>query len=166
MSVVVKIAWSGAECSVCAQTSVFNEVLPLKVYRSASVTCARALWQPCADFLKLPVWLWAHLVIQVLTITQRFGHEDTGYFHIPDGCYFNYTELLDFELWIYMFFLLLWMQWGLLGRLFCCIESLFLLRPLVSGEMWGSMGIHNKRPCLWKSFVSESKIINISLVFF
>lgn len=26
------------------------------------------------------------------------------YFHIPDGCYFNYTELLDFVLWIYMFF--------------------------------------------------------------
>lgn len=44
------------------------------------------------------------MVIQVLTITQRFGHRDIGYFHIPDGCYFNYTELLDFVLWIYMFF--------------------------------------------------------------
>ena len=44
------------------------------------------------------------MVIQVLTITQRFRHRDTGYFHIPDGCYFNYTELLDFVLWIYMFF--------------------------------------------------------------
>lgn len=30
-----------------------------------------------------------------------------GYFHIPDGCYFNYTELLDFVLWIYMFFFFL-----------------------------------------------------------
>jgi len=36
-----------------------------------------------------------------------------GYFHIPDGCYFNYTELLDAVLWIYMFILifliLMWM---------------------------------------------------------
>lgn len=44
------------------------------------------------------------MVIQVLTITQRFGHGDTVYFHIPDGCYFNYTELLDIVLWIYLFF--------------------------------------------------------------
>lgn len=113
-----------------AQPSVFNEVPPWKVYWSSSVTCTQALWQPCSDFLKLPEWLWAHLVIQVLTITQRFGHRDMGYFHIPDGCYFNYTELLDFVLWIYMFFLLLWMRRGIYWRLHCCTESLIYWGPL------------------------------------
>lgn len=122
------------------QPSVFNDVLPWKVRRRS---CSVTLSQPHSDFLKLPEWLWAHLVIQVRTITQRLGHRDTGYFHIPDGCYFNYTELLDFVLWIYMFSLPLWNTTerggGILGRLFFCTEYL-ILGPWVCAKEWKNHG--------------------------
>lgn len=100
----------------------------MKSTRWSSIgNCAWALWQHRAFFLQLPEWLWAHLVIQVLSITQRFGHRDTGYFHIPDGCYFNYTELLYFVLWIYM-----------LSSFFCRLKKkvFCLLKPPISGKTW------------------------------
>lgn len=68
-----------------------------------------------------------------------------GYFHIPDGCYFNYTELLDFVLWIYMFFLLPWMRRGILGKGNSVVLNLLFIEAPCLWQTWGK---HTKLHCL------------------
>lgn len=81
-----------------------------------------------------------------------------GYFHIPDGCYFNYTELLDFVLWIYMFFSSSVNVDGGFSEGYSVVLNLLFIEASSRCQKYCSMGNHIKLPYfylplnLWRFF--------------